>query len=135
MKSKQLNISSEDEIDDFFQSLSLSELKNIVRESKTTISNSSLKEISNEDDYLDIDSYIQSMQLSELKEIAKNSDLLQKINKSSVKHKSKITGLDEQIIILIETKKEKATLEQLLIYCEKLHIPFRNIVPEVFFKY
>jgi len=53
----------------------------------------------------------------------------------TIKHKSKITGLDERIIILIETKKEKATLEQLMIYCKKLHLPFKNIIPEFFHQF
>jgi hypothetical protein len=82
--------------------------------------------------YFEIDNYIQSLQLKELKEIENNSDLLKKLNQTSIKNKSKITGLDEKIIIIIETKKEKATLEQLMIYCNILHIPFQKIVPEFF---
>ena len=31
-----------------------------------------------------------------------------------------------------ETKKEKATLEQILTYCNTLHIPYKQILPELF---
>lgn len=72
------------------------------------------------------------MQLKELKELETNSHLLEKINEADLQHKVKLTGLERDIILLIETKKEKATLEQILIYCNTLHIPYKQILPELF---
>jgi len=121
------------EFDNFIQSMDIKQLKQFEKESKYLFSNE-LPQILEEDEqtYLEIDNYIQSLQISELKEIENNSEFIKKLSQTSVKHKSKITGLDERIIILIETKKEKATIEQLMIYCNKLNIPYQKIVPEFF---
>ncbi|MBI4649422.1 MAG: hypothetical protein HY738_23195 [Bacteroidia bacterium] len=81
---------------------------------------------------IDIDEQIQSLQLNELKKIFETNKAAYKIDEISIIEKAKITGLDKKIIILIETKKEKATLEQLMVYCSKLHIPYQKIVPEFF---
>ncbi len=133
MKHKKNNMENPDSFDDHIQSMDINQLKQFEKESKYLFSND-LPQVLEEEElsYLEIDNYIQSLQLKELKEIEKNSDLLKKMNQSSLKHKSKITGLDERIIILIETKREKATLEQLMIYCNKLHIPFQKMIPEFF---
>lgn len=133
MKTNNLNIESIEEFDDYIQSLDTNQLKQIEKDSIFLFSNQQLDDnLVDEQDYLEIDNYIQSLQISELREIEKNSEILNKIFKSTIKHKSKITGLDERIILLIETKKEKATIEQLMIYCNKLHIPYQKIVPEFF---
>ena len=111
-------------------------MRELEKTSKFLFSNELSSKIDNdEQSYLEVDEYIQSLQLSELQEIENNSKLLKRINQTTIKHKSKITGLDERIIILIETKKEKATIEQLLIYCNKLNIPYQKIVPEFFIQY
>ncbi len=125
--------SSIDGFDDYIQSLSINQLKEFEK-SGNKLTNKTVvdKEENNENFDIEIDIYIQTLQLSEIREIEKNSQLLKNIDKQAIKHKSKITGLDEKIIILIETRKEKATLEQLLIYCNKLHIPFQKIAPEFF---
>ncbi len=133
MKNKKNNIENPDEFDDFIQSLDLTQLKKFEKESKYLFSNELPLVLEEEEQsYLEIDNYIQSLQLKELNEIENNSELIKKLNQSSTMHKSKITGLDERIIILIETKKEKATLEQLMIYCNKLHIPYQKLIPEFF---
>lgn len=130
------NIETIDEFDDYIQSLDISQLRQLENTSKFLFSADLSSNIDTDEQlYLEIDDYIQSLQLSELREIEKNSQLLKTINRTAIKHKSKITGLDEKIILLIETKKEKATLEQLMIYCNKLHIPFQQIAPEFFYKY
>jgi len=134
MKTNNLNIETIEEFDDYIQSLDINQLKQIEKDSFFLFSNEQFdNNLLEEQDYLEIDNYIRSLQISELREIEKNSEILNKINKSTIKHKSKITGLYERIILLIETKREKATLEQLMIYCNKLHIPFQKIVPEFFY--
>ncbi len=136
MQNKNVNIETIDEYDDYIQSLDISQLRELENSSKLLFTNNLATAVDNDEQfYLEMDYYIQSLQLSELREIETNSQLLSKINKTKIKHKSKLTGLDEKIIILIETKKEKATLEQLMIYCNKLHIPFQNIAPEFFAAY
>jgi len=136
MKDNKSNIETIDEFDDYIQSLDISQLREIENSSKFIFSTELSLNIDNDEQrYLEIDDYIQSLQLSELREIESNSKLLKSINQTTVKHKSKITGLDEKIIILIENKKEKATLEQLLIYCNKLHIPYQKMIPEFFIQY
>ncbi len=135
MKTKELEIKTADEFDDYIQSLNINQLQQTEKESMFLFSNEQSENNSAElSDYSDIDDYIQSLQISELREIEKNSELLKKISKSTMKHKSKITGLDERIILIIETKKEKATLEQLMIYCDRLHIPYQKMVPEFFMR-
>jgi cellulose biosynthesis protein BcsQ len=49
--------------------------------------------------------------------------------------KVKITGLSEDTIEKLETRKEKATLEEIIIYCNKLHISFQQFLPELFLSY
>ena len=128
-----INIETIDEFDDYIQSLDINQLRELENTSQFLFTNDSTPDFDNEQQlYLEIDTYIQSLQLSELREIENNSQLLKKINRTTVKHKSKITGLDEKIIWLIETKKEKATLEQLMTYCNKLQILFQKIAPEIF---
>ncbi len=135
MKTKELEIKTADEFDDYIQSLNINQLQQTEKESMFLFSNEQSENNSAElSDYSDIDDYIQSLQICELREIEKNSELLKKISKSTMKHKSKITGLDERIILIIETKKEKATLEQLMIYCDRLHIPYQKMVPEFFMR-
>lgn len=129
-----LDIETIDEYDDYIQSLNINQLRNLENSGKFLFSCDLSTNIDTDENlYLEIDQYIQSLQLVELKEIESNSKLLKNINQTVIKHKSKITGLDEKIIMLIETRKEKATLEQLIIYCNKLHIPFQKIVPEFFY--
>ena len=122
-----------DEFDDYIQSLDIDQLRELEKNSKFTIADemSRSNEVG-EPNVMEVDGYIQTLHLSELREIENNCQLLKGIDETTVEQKSKITGLDENVIILIETKKGKATLEQLMIYCSKLHIPYQKIVPEFF---
>ncbi len=123
-----------DEQDDFILSMDISQLREMEKNSLFVLkTEKSLVVETNE--YAEIDEYIQNLQLSELKEIERNGLILDKINEQSILHKSKLTGLDKNTIILIETRKEKATLEQLITYCSKLHIPFQKLAPELYFLY
>jgi hypothetical protein len=135
MHNNEINIENIDDSDDYIQSLDIDQLRQLEKNSTFLFTNE--LSICPEDDqfYSEIDDYIQSLQLSELKEIESNSQMINKISQSTIKHKSKITGLDERIIILIETKHEKATLEQLMTYCKKLHVPYQKIMPEFFQQY
>ncbi|MCP4353326.1 MAG: hypothetical protein GY795_48365 [Desulfobacterales bacterium] len=68
--------------------------------------------------------------MKELKELETDSHLPEKINEADLQHKVRLTGLERDIILLIETRKEKATLEQILIYCNTLHIPYNQMLPD-----
>lgn len=132
---KNNNFQTIEEQDDFIQSLDIARLHEVERNSEVLFQNDmSLQVDKNSEDlkYDNTDKYIQNLQLKELKELETNSHLLEKINEADLRHKVKLTGLERDIILLIETKKEKATLEQIMIYCNKLHIPYNQILPELF---
>lgn len=133
MKNK--NIQTLENQDNFIQSLSIDKLREIESQSKCLFQNDKLlQENSYCEDlrYSNIDEYIQNMQLAELRTLEKNSQLLKQINEIDLQHKVNLTGLRKEIIILIETKKEKATLEQIIMYCNRLHIPYERLLPELF---
>jgi len=124
-----------EERDDYIQSLDVARLREVERNSEFLLQNEmSLQTDRNSEDlkYDNTDMYIQNLQLRELKELEANSHLLEKINEADLRHKARLTGLERDIILLIETRKEKATLEQILIYCNTLHIPYNRILPEIF---
>ncbi|WP_207692359.1 hypothetical protein [Desulfonema limicola] len=132
---KNNNLQTIEEQDDYIQSLDIARLHEMERNSEFLFQNdTSLQADNNAEDlkYDNTDSYIQQLQINELKELEINSHLLEKINEVDLQHKVKLTGLKRDIILLIETKKEKATLEQILIYCNTLHIPYKQILPELF---
>jgi hypothetical protein len=124
-----------EEQDEFIQSLPLKELKKLNEGNQFLFINKGEIEANNDDDiqYLNsMDETIQNMQLNELKEIYYKKQLTSLADEELITEKAKLTGLDKKIILLIETKKEKATLEQIIIYCKKLNIPFQKFVPEFF---
>jgi len=132
---KNNNLQTTEDQDDYIQSLDIARLHEAERDSEFLFQNDMLlQDDKNSEDlkYDNTDAYIQKLQLKELKELETNSHLLEKINEADLRHKVKLTGLDKQIILLIETKKEKATLEQILTYCNRLHIPYNQILPELF---
>jgi hypothetical protein len=68
---------------------------------------------------------------------------LQKLSLKALRHlhqqalpnlaeKMMLTGLSKEVIEKLETQKQKATLEEIIIYCSRLHIPFRDFLPELF---
>lgn len=133
MKNNNLQIIEEQ--DDYIQSLDIARLREVEKNSRFLFQNDmSLQADKNSEDlkYDNTDVYIRNLQLKELKELETNSHLLEKINEADLRHKAKLTGLERDIILLIETKKEKATLEQILIYCNRLHIPYNQMLPELF---
>ncbi len=124
-----------EEQDDYIQSLDIARLHELERNSRVLFQNGmSLQADRNSEDlkYDSTDAYIQNLQLKELKELETDSHLLKKINETDLRHKARLTGLERDIILLIETEKEKATLEQILTYCNTLHIPYNQILPELF---
>ncbi|MBI4645124.1 MAG: hypothetical protein HY738_00670 [Bacteroidia bacterium] len=134
MKTK-LKFNNTVEQDDYIQSLSLKELKELNKSNKFLFQNSGDIIPENEIENLNliaIDEQIQKLQLNELKKIFETNKTAYKIDEISIIEKAKITGLDKNVIMLIETKKEKATIEQIMVYCSKLHIPYQRLVPEFF---
>jgi len=130
------NIQMVEDQDNFIQSLDIERLREIENQSKCLFQNDNLLQENcyYDDDlrYSNIDEYIQNMQLAELRILEKNSQLLEQINEIDLQHKVNLTGLRKEIVILIETKKEKATLEQIIKYCNRLHIPYERLLPELF---
>lgn len=121
--------------DDSIQSLSLKELKELIIEDEFLFPSEGdfvSKSYPEENDYRTIDELIQNTQLAELKKIFKDQELTHQADELAIATKASITGLDKNTILLIETKKEKATLEQIMTYCRKLHIPFQQLIPEIF---
>ena len=53
-------------------------------------------------------------------------------NNLSLTEKAKITGLEEVIFYLIETDIEKAVLGWIKVYCEKLEVEYRDLMPDFF---
>jgi len=132
---KNNNLQTIEDQDDYIQSLDIARLHEVERDSGLLFQNDMpLQADRNSEDlkYDNTDAYIRNLQLKELKELEANSHLLEKINEADLQHKVKLTGLERDIILLIETKKEKATLEQILTYCNTLHIPYNRILPELF---
>ncbi len=72
---------------------------------------------------------LQEMPLNELRNLQVEKT---QIPKASLSEKSAITGLSQDTIAIIETRKEKATLEDILRYCTKLNISFKEFLPELF---
>ena len=72
---------------------------------------------------------LQEMPLNELRNLQAEKT---GIPKASLSEKSMITGLSQDTIAIIETRKEKATLEDILSYCTKLNIAFQDFLPELF---
>jgi hypothetical protein len=75
---------------------------------------------------------IQSMSLKELRALKKTHRL---VVTPTQEEKIKITGLSAETIERLETRKEKATLEEIMIYCNRLHISFQQFLPELFLSY
>lgn len=135
MMKTDLNTKSINEQDEYFQFLSLKELKKINKESKFLFQNEGVISPEPEIESVDlssIDGLIQKMQLDELKKLTETQDTFSQLDEYAITEKARVTGLDRNIILLIETKKEKATLEQIMIYCRKLRIPFQQFIPEFF---
>ena len=124
-----------EEQDDYIQSLGIAQLHEVERNSEFLFQNEmSLQTDGNYEDlrYDNTGAYFQSLPLKELRKLETNSHPLRKVNEADLQHKAKLKGLERHIILIIKTKKEKTTLEQILTYCNKLHILYNQILPEIF---
>lgn len=112
------------EQDEIIQSLNISEMET------TFIGEEILKDQSNTADdekYLDTDFTLQNMKIDDLKKLFKPIG-----QKYSMQHKITRTGLDENTILLIETNKYRASLGELINYCNGLHLSYKEFLPELF---
>jgi hypothetical protein len=50
----------------------------------------------------------------------------------SLADKVRMTGLSSEAVLRVETQKLKASLEEIMIYCTQLRIPFKAFLPELF---
>lgn len=134
MKTKNYNLN---EMIDGLQSMSVSELKDIEKNSVIVFQNNGEYPESDsfKDDYIermeDFTDTIYNMTLSEIKNIPTTPLIVENL---SLDQKVLITGLEKWVIIRLETQKENAALKEIITYCEKLKIPFNRFLPEIFSK-
>ena len=128
MKNNNLYKTTEQQ-DNFIQSLSIDELKTSFVGKSIAIQKAD-ENIASFDDYLDTDNEIQNLQINELRNFVNITK--QKEEKQTIQYKITHTGLDENTILLIETNKYRATLEQLINYCNGLKISYKHFLPELF---
>ena len=134
METKNNNLS---EMIDGLQSMSVSELKDIEKNSVFVFQNNGEYPESDsfKDDYIermeDFTDAIYNMTLSEIKNIPTTPLIVENL---SLDQKVMITGLEKWVIIRLETQKENAALKEIITYCEKLKIPFNRFLPEIFSK-
>ena len=126
---------SVNEQDDYILSLPLKDLKEINKKSEFLFQNKG--DIVPEPEFehpnfIAFDEYIQKLQLTELKILFENKLSVIQLDEEAIAEKLTITGLDRSVILIVETKKEKATLEQIMTYCKQLHIPYQQLIPEFF---
>ncbi len=112
------------------QKLPLKQLRKVVKNSVLLLKNNG--EIQAPAEEIDIpiekeiiSTKIQQLSLRELRALRNKSNI-------NLTEKVTVTGLSQEIIQKLETQKEKATLEEIVIYCRSLHIPFKDFLPELF---
>ncbi|MEM6317622.1 MAG: helix-turn-helix transcriptional regulator [Bacteroidota bacterium] len=127
-----------EEMEDKIHSMSVAELKEMVKKVEfvpVNIDPSELPEEEPEPEWVDT---IQSMSVAELKEVFKNGnsitvgELLAEDDSPILKEKVHKTGLSQVVIQQIETNKYKATLEEIIAYCKGLKISYQDFLPELF---
>lgn len=115
------------------QQMPLKQWKNIAENRVFLLENKgefALKEIAEVDEQKEEDAFLlQKMSLQNLKKLKTTERIL--VTPTLVE-KANLTGLSEETIEKLETEKGKATLEEIMIYCKCLHIPFREFLPELF---
>jgi hypothetical protein len=124
MKTNNFTYTTQEQQDDYIQSLSVSDIKNVFVGNSILVGKAGT-EI--EEECFDTDFEIQNLSMSELKELSKP-----KKQTFSIQYKIAHTGLDANTILLIETNKYRATLHELMLYCKGLNISYRNFLPELF---
>ncbi len=124
MKTNNFTYETPEKQDDFIQSLNISEIKaNLIGKSVLKAKT----EAAEPDESNKIDFEIQNLSVSELKNLSKGDT-----QKNSIQYKIIQTGLDENTILLIETNKYRATLQELISYCKGLNISYKKFLPELF---
>ena len=115
--------------DDYIQSLNLDELKTSFA-GKSVFTQNANENITITDDSTETDEEIQNLQVNELRKFVNTAK--QNNEKYTIQYKITQTGLDENTILLIETNKYRATLEQLISYCKGLKISYKSFLPELY---
>jgi len=117
-----------EEQDDLIQSLSISDLKaNLIGKS---VFKGKPDNVAIQEDYSDLDFELQNLTIDELKQLAVKS--VNNFEKYPIRYKIVQTGLDANTILLIETNKYRATLQELMLYCKGLNISYKSFLPELF---
>ena len=111
------------------QNMSLKELKSVFSGSKTYVTASEPAEAErltykDEMELTEEELMLQSMSLKEVKALFKRPKALAE--------KTAKTGLSETAIKRIEHNHKKATLEEIIAYCQGLKISFQDFMPELF---
>ncbi len=124
MKNNNFTYETPEKQDDFIQSLNVADIKaNIIGESLLK----GKSDVTATDEYLENDFELQNLPIRELKELS-----IQDKSNVSMQYKITHTGLNENTILLIETNKYNATLDELMSYCKGLNISYRKFLPELF---
>lgn len=129
MKTKNFTYETPEKQDDFIQSLCIDELKTSFI-GKSVFTQKVNENITNADEYLKADREIQDLQINELVNFVKSAK--QSAQNKTIQYKIIQTGLDENTIHLIETNKHRATLGQLISYCEGMKISYKEFLPELY---
>ncbi len=129
MKTNNLTYETTEKQDDYIQSLSINELKNSFV-GKSVFKEQTNSDIAISDEYLETDEKIQNLQINELRNFVNTTK--QNKEKYTIQYKITQTGLNENTILLIETNKYRATLEQLISYCKGLKISYKSFLPELY---
>ena len=123
---------TEQELDkqaDILQSMSLKELKSVFSNGKAV---SVVVEYTEEEklafkedaELTKEEIFLQNMSVKELKELFKSP--------TPIAEKTAKTGLSEKAILRVEKNRKKATLEEIIAYCQGLKISFQDFLPELF---
>lgn len=125
---------SKEEMAVFIQNMPLNEFRKIFEENSIFLFKNDGrypigKEEEEDEETIRQSELIQNMSLQELRNLPTTKI---HINKPSLEEKAAITGLDKQVITKLEKQKEKATLQEIIIYCRKLGIAFRDFLPELY---
>jgi len=131
MNLNNLHFKNIEEQDNFLQNLSAKELKELSKQSTFLFKN---EEVVAEDEDLEsesMDDLLMNMSVSQLKNLGKRVPS-KKRKAYLIAVKSKATGLPETVIQQIEKNKGLASLNDIMIYCQKLKIPYQEFLPELF---
>ena len=129
MKTNNFIYQTTEQTDNDIQSLSIEDLKTSFIGEFVPIGIAN-ENIAITDEYIETDEEIQNLQIDELRNFVMSAK--QKEQKDTIQYKITQTGLNENTILLIETNKYRATLEQLISYCKGLRISYKEFLPELF---